>query len=201
METNRLIQERRFGRESNSNLLIDVNTVPRSRYGMIPDPSEIEVAQLMVTMSTQKPFIPSPSPTVPPPLRTTFMYHPTMQGETSDLGSKRGRRSGSPKKLVASPSRTPCPNCGIESSTLWRSCDLQNGSHYLCNACGLRYKKGKYCPLCFQVYYDADCNHTQWKQCHVCLNWTHKSCLQKCGLVHDPYICGRCTGRGGSGPS
>eukprot|EP01127_Copromyxa_protea_P002645 TRINITY_DN1258_c0_g1_i2.p1 TRINITY_DN1258_c0_g1~~TRINITY_DN1258_c0_g1_i2.p1 ORF type:complete len:216 (+),score=1.63 TRINITY_DN1258_c0_g1_i2:47-649(+) len=154
------------------------------------DPSEIEVAQLMVSMSSQKPnhlYGRSPAPFTPP--TRTFIYHtPTLSydGDTA----KRGRRT-SPKKLVLSPSRCPCPNCGVESSTLWRNCDLQNGSHYLCNACGLRYKKGKYCPLCFQVYYDADTNHLQWEQCQVCLNWTHKNCLRMT-KAQDPYVCCRC---------
>eukprot|EP01126_Amoeba_proteus_P046799 TRINITY_DN5308_c0_g1_i1.p1 TRINITY_DN5308_c0_g1~~TRINITY_DN5308_c0_g1_i1.p1 ORF type:complete len:146 (+),score=19.64 TRINITY_DN5308_c0_g1_i1:109-546(+) len=122
MEMNRLLSQDRSQGASVVTKLEEY--VPRSRYGMIPDPSEIEVAQLMVSMSCQKPFLPTPATTVPPPLRTTFIYHTPTPTETSDLVYRRGRRSGSPRKLVMSPSRTPCPNCGTESSTLWRSCDV-----------------------------------------------------------------------------
>jgi predicted RNA-binding Zn-ribbon protein involved in translation (DUF1610 family) len=98
------------------------------------------------------------------------------------------------KKMVMAPSGLPCPNCGIETSTLWRNCDLLGGSKYLCNACGLRYKKGKYCPICFEVYYDADTNHYHWEQCRSCLNWTHKACIQNSNIVlgRFGYVCKMC---------
>lgn len=103
------------------------------------------------------------------------------------------------KKLATAPSGLPCPNCGIETSTLWRNCNLLDGSKYLCNACGLRYKKGKYCPLCYEVYYDVDTNHFNWEQCKSCLNWTHKACIQKAAIIPGPfgYVCKLCiNGRG-----
>jgi len=109
---------------------------------------------------------------------------------------KKGRRaSTATRRVVASPSGLPCPNCGKDSSTLWRTCELNNGSHYLCNACGLRYKKGKFCPLCYSVYYDADTNQLLWQQCQNCLNWTHKVCLQQQPHLVSPagvYICPTC---------
>jgi predicted RNA-binding Zn-ribbon protein involved in translation (DUF1610 family) len=103
------------------------------------------------------------------------------------------------KKLVLAPSGLPCPNCGIETSTLWRNCDLLDGSKYLCNACGLRFKKGKYCPICYEVYYDADTNHFSWEQCRSCTNWTHKACIQKSSGLPTVfgYTCKLCSnGRG-----
>jgi hypothetical protein len=74
---------------------------------------------------------------------------------------------------------------------------LLYGSEYLCNACGLRYKKGKFCPICFKVYYDADTNQMSWRQCSSCLNWTHKKCLQKLYNKEElissvPYTCRCC---------
>jgi len=109
------------------------------------------------------------------------------------------------RRLVESPSGKPCPNCHASTSTLWRSCALLSGHHYLCNACGLRFKKGKYCPLCTRVYYDADTHAGHFKQCATCANWTHKSCLVKAGELADeregeaspferaqPYQCTRC---------
>jgi predicted RNA-binding Zn-ribbon protein involved in translation (DUF1610 family) len=100
------------------------------------------------------------------------------------------------KKMVMAPSGLPCPNCGIETSTLWRNCDLLGGSKYLCNACGLRYKKGKYCPICFEVYYDADTNHYHWEQCRSCSNWTHKTCIQNSNIAMGRfgYVCKMCQG-------
>lgn len=92
----------------------------------VHDQSEIEVAQLMVSMSSQKPTGPgslfgrSSVPYTPP--TRTFIYHTPALSYDGDNG-KRGRRT-SPKKLVLSPSRSPCPNCGVESSTLWRNCDV-----------------------------------------------------------------------------
>lgn len=97
------------------------------------------------------------------------------------------RASPNTRKLVPSPSGQPCPNCSVETSTLWRTCEVGTGSSYLCNACGLRFKKGKFCPLCYRVYYDADTNQLHWKQCRSCLNWTHKACLQKCGSLSDNF--------------
>jgi len=70
---------------------------------------------------------------------------------------------------------------------------MQTGSSYLCNACGLRYKKGKFCPLCYRVYYDVDTNQLNWRQCQNCLNWTHKHCLQQQGLtINGTYVCLNC---------
>jgi len=130
-------------------------------------------------------------------------YYETFQYPQDKI--KRGSSSPSStvppgtKKLVLAPSGLPCPNCGIESSTLWRNCDLLDGSKYLCNACGLRFKKGKYCPICYEVYYDADTNHFNWEQCRSCTNWTHKACIQKSSALPTVfgYVCKLCSnGRG-----
>jgi hypothetical protein len=98
-----------------------VSSYPQMRT--VHDQSEIEVAQLMVSMSSQKPnlFGRSSVPFTPPTPRT-FIYHTPTLSYDGDM-VKRGRRT-SPKKLVLSPSRCPCPNCGVESSTLWRNCDV-----------------------------------------------------------------------------
>lgn len=82
----------------------------------------------------------------------------------------------------------------------------------MCNACGLRFKKGKYCPLCTRVYYDADTHAGAFKQCVRCGTWTHKQCLARIGALapddlreqspferSPPYTCTRCNG--GSTPS
>eukprot|EP01130_Rhizamoeba_saxonica_P014860 TRINITY_DN653_c0_g1_i2.p1 TRINITY_DN653_c0_g1~~TRINITY_DN653_c0_g1_i2.p1 ORF type:complete len:151 (-),score=17.81 TRINITY_DN653_c0_g1_i2:79-531(-) len=99
-------------------------------------------------------------------------------------------------KKVTSPTQDPCPNCGVLYSSLWRSCTFKNVRRYFCNACGLRFKKGKFCPMCCKVYYDVDTNNQFWIQCSVCYNWTHKSCLLISGMAiydrYGHYVCRNC---------
>eukprot|EP01122_Echinamoeba_exundans_P006325 TRINITY_DN174_c0_g1_i3.p1 TRINITY_DN174_c0_g1~~TRINITY_DN174_c0_g1_i3.p1 ORF type:complete len:412 (-),score=49.50 TRINITY_DN174_c0_g1_i3:526-1761(-) len=117
-------------------------------------------------------------------------------------------RSASTKKQQQSPTQRgvakprenhACPNCGVTDSTLWRNCTIRGKVQYLCNACGLRFKKGKYCAMCFKVYYDADTTSREWRQCNTCCNWSHKSCLEAhpryAKFLDDsvPYTCGICT--------
>lgn len=108
-----------------------------------------------------------------------------------------------PKELETSPKRKrsssfksdshQCPNCLTTDSALWRNCVIKGKSHHYCNACGLRFKKGKFCPLCYKVYYDADTNTREWKQCNICYNWTHNQCLIDSGKeIKDNYICNLC---------
>jgi len=126
-------------------------------------------------------------------LSTAMTTHHHLHNPNSPEESRKGRRVNTTKRLSPSPSGKPCPNCGVEVSTLWRTCKLQSGSAYLCNACGLRYKKGKFCPLCFRVYYDVDTNQLQWRQCQNCLNWTHKVCLEQRNILSGtPYLCINC---------
>jgi len=152
-----------------------------------PNASELEVAQLMLALSTSSP--PPCAPHYP-----SSKHDPVSPMSIPTEDHKKGRRSTTTtKRLAVSPSGKPCPNCGVEASTLWRTCKMQTGSSYLCNACGLRYKKGKFCPLCYRVYYDVDTNQLQWRQCQNCLNWTHKHCLQQRGLLtNSSYICLNC---------
>lgn len=174
---------------------------PRTTFMMArrPGPSEFEAAELMMALAASS----------PPP---TSFYHqkhdlvsassllpkecPLKNSPTSEPKSKGKRGAINTKKLVPSPSGQPCPNCSVDTSTLWRTCEMENGASYLCNACGLRYKKGKFCPLCFRVYYDADTNQVNWKQCQHCLNWTHKTCLQNRGWNNPgSYSCPNCRRR------
>jgi predicted RNA-binding Zn-ribbon protein involved in translation (DUF1610 family) len=169
-----------------------------------PNPSELEVAELMLALSTSSP--PPCAASYPISPKHDHRHHNVVGGTTVNHiphltthhgaineDQKKGRRSTTTKRLAVSPSGKPCPNCGAEASTLWRTCKMQTGSSYLCNACGLRYKKGKFCPLCYRVYYDVDTNQLQWRQCQNCLNWTHKHCLQQRGLLtHSSYICLNC---------
>jgi len=171
--------------------------------------AEMEIAKLMLELASPN----SPNTIVTRPLQPDWAHFADYQAPPQQIpvaafsptavddysppnAAKKGRRTSTTatRRVVASPSGLPCPNCGKDSSTLWRTCELNNGSHYLCNACGLRYKKGKYCPLCYRVYYDADTNQLHWQQCQNCLNWTHKVCLQQRNLVtpNGVYICPPC---------
>lgn len=113
---------------------------------------------------------------------------------SSRCSSPAGTPRGSPRTATKRENHE-CPNCHATESTLWRNCIIQGKVHYLCNACGLRFKKGKYCPLCYKVYYDVDTNPQSWKQCVCCNNWTHASCLvSKEGeaAMERPYTCANC---------
>ena len=91
-----------------------------------------------------------------------------------------------------------CPNCHTSDSPLWRNCQIKGKILHLCNSCGLRYKKHKYCPHCYKVYYDAETNSHEWTQCAQCHNWTHKSCLSAAGIdsgAPGTYKCVRCLGQ------
>lgn len=181
-----------------------------SGYGYPRRTPGIAIRQPMPPTHLSNPYYPPDwrSHTYPPteyhggPGRTQPVFPSSLQYDSQS--KSRGRRTTVTKRLVTSPSGDACSNCGVESSTLWRNCPLLEGARYLCNACGLRYKKGKYCPLCFKVYYDVDTNHLQWKQCIGCLNWTHLLCLQRTGWQpkneNDPYECSACSKKSESQP-
>jgi len=50
----------------------------------------------------------------------------------------------------------------------------ENVTVQMCNACGLRFKKGQYCPVCLKVYYSNAPTPETWKQCRSCGQWTHR---------------------------
>eukprot|EP01124_Arcella_intermedia_P029095 TRINITY_DN6064_c0_g1_i2.p1 TRINITY_DN6064_c0_g1~~TRINITY_DN6064_c0_g1_i2.p1 ORF type:complete len:572 (-),score=108.02 TRINITY_DN6064_c0_g1_i2:220-1935(-) len=121
--------------------------------------------------------------------------------QTKYSPKKRSRASTMTKKqLLKSPTSSPCPNCKKDYSTLWRNCEMGPNSAYLCNACGLRFKKGKYCRICYFVYYDADPNPKNWDKCVICLGWTHKACLEQWKEQNQDifeergFVCTKCQG-------
>jgi hypothetical protein len=67
-----------------------------------------------------------------------------------------------------------CPECGFKGDTLWRICD----GRYLCNACGLRWKKGQVCPECLHVYYKSATDIPgAYKKCQ-CGRFMHAGCAR-----------------------
>lgn len=147
--------------------------------------AECEMAQFLSTLASALPPRDIKRPKKP--------YKINLAKPDFDFAIKRRNvtKTGRPKESHV------CPNCHVTESTLWRNCTVNGKSLYFCNACGLRYKKGKYCGMCYKVYYDADTNHRDWKQCSYCLNWTHKQCLVDSGNTAAcdeayPYACTAC---------
>ncbi len=73
-----------------------------------------------------------------------------------------------------SPTESAC-SCGVETSILWRNC----GGKYLCNACGLRWHRGKRCAVCSKVYYDKDVYNGSFLKCQTCYRLLHRDCSDK----------------------
>lgn len=131
-------------------------------------------------------------------------YHPSSPSSTPIISASptHHHSHGSHKKSNKRQSRArldnhQCPNCHTSDSPLWRNCLIKGKILHLCNSCGLRYKKHKYCPHCYKVYYDADTNVHDWAQCITCHNWTHRHCLDEAGIdasVPGTYKCLRCLG-------
>lgn len=138
----------------------------------------------------------SPMSTLPisiPKSRNTFGNGPNSAlSSTAPSSSKKQRRA--PRARLEN---HQCPNCHTSDSPLWRNCMIKGKILHLCNSCGLRYKKHKYCPHCYKVYYDAETNVHEWAQCVTCHNWTHRECLAQADIDSSnatPYRCLRCLG-------
>jgi len=126
--------------------------------------------------STKQPVIlPSKTPPYSPQLRRKRKALPEIQ--TSRSSAKKKKKTD----LVRSPSGEVCPQpaCRKHLSTLWRSCNLDGRKVHFCNACGLRFKKGKYCPFCFYIYYDSKVTTEGWIQCSKCELWMHRYCYER----------------------
>mmetsp|Transcript_28474 Transcript_28474/g.31632 ORF Transcript_28474/g.31632 Transcript_28474/m.31632 type:complete len:230 (+) Transcript_28474:45-734(+) len=97
-------------------------------------------------------------------------------------------------RLVASPSGKCCPNCGTEHAPLWRYMEYKGEVQYLCNACGLRKSKGKFCLGCDYVYRreDVKSNPKTWLKCTLCRRLSHAACIK--GAVK-PWVCSTCQGK------
>ena len=99
-----------------------------------------------------------------------------------------------------------CASCGTTSTPMWRK-GMQRGELVaLCNACGIRVKRGKCCPYC-QVTYDgeapADDHDDPWSQCAGCARWLHAACYQHAKPAGAPAGAARCADclRGGAAPA
>lgn len=147
--------------------------------------------------------LPSSQPiSIPPPKLGHTSYGPYGSHSTSSLPVHMATSpNGGSKKLRRTPrarlENHQCPNCHTSDSPLWRNCLIKGKVLHLCNSCGLRYKKHKYCPHCYKVYYDAETNVQDWAQCMTCHNWTHRHCLNSAGIDTDAlgaYKCLRCLG-------
>ncbi len=77
----------------------------------------------------------------------------------------------------------------------------------LCNACGLKFRKGHYCNYCYEMYRDVfeiqhdNENNRTWVKCNNCMNWIHTQCcinnngyrpLQAPNDSNRIYLCSTC---------
>lgn len=100
---------------------------------------------------------------------------------------------------VAKPRAKPlipgfCPNCRATESSLWRVFKTSQDNFIVCNACGLRASKGKYCEFCNHIYYDEEVtNKRNWIKCTECDRHAHNECFQEIG--DSLYVCDACSSR------
>lgn len=95
--------------------------------------------------------------------------------------------------INASPSGAPCGDCGVKLSPLWRSVSYRGDRRHLCNACGLRYKKGQFCPFCEKTYKEIELHPEVWEECEECHETcAHIKCIEKNDIQRGNYTCKRC---------
>mmetsp|Transcript_11224 Transcript_11224/g.69321 ORF Transcript_11224/g.69321 Transcript_11224/m.69321 type:complete len:288 (-) Transcript_11224:1680-2543(-) len=94
-----------------------------------------------------------------------------------------------------------CNFCHATSTPLWRKAKLSGVDIVLCNACGLRYKKGKYCYFCQGIYYEDENKRPvnrqrkpdgkSWIGCAGCQHWCHLDCHVQCSKG-GKFSCPKC---------
>lgn len=75
--------------------------------------------------------------------------------------------------------RSHCENCGTFDTPQWRKgwfSNVLNHSVLLCNACGLKFHKGQFCPYCHYVYGKENKISEGWITCDDCGRWVHEEC-------------------------
>jgi hypothetical protein len=83
--------------------------------------------------------------------------------------------------------RPSCANCGTMDTPQWRKgwhSSLLEKEVLLCNACGLKFHKGQFCPYCKFVYgKEHSSQHhqdsSQWLCCSNCGRKTHTACEKR----------------------
>lgn len=95
------------------------------------------------------------------------------------------------------------PACKAVSDTpMWRKGWTPAGSTsavHLCNACGILYKRGWFCPWCTCVYRKSAEHKSPWLGCDYCDRWVHIQCEQEndqdIALEGEFYACPECRAR------
>eukprot|EP00743_Colponemidia_sp_Colp-15_P004358 GILK01004701.1.p1 GENE.GILK01004701.1~~GILK01004701.1.p1 ORF type:complete len:359 (+),score=38.03 GILK01004701.1:129-1079(+) len=78
--------------------------------------------------------------------------------------------------------RIVCTNvkCNRSDSSQWKEGWEMNGQRVpLCNACGIRFSKGSFCPWCYQIYKENEPDESEenpWLGCDYCPKWVHLQC-------------------------
>ncbi|KAL9644249.1 hypothetical protein ABK040_005710 [Willaertia magna] len=105
---------------------------------------------------------------------------------------------GKPMKQCAN------PKCLTTKTPLWRKgwCIEEPSSKnnfkpktvFLCNKCGLHYRKGHYCKECLEIFKESDMRNEKqfWIICGNCNQWIHKKCLKENNDNNETYICRDC---------
>lgn len=81
--------------------------------------------------------------------------------------------------------------CGTTVSPLWRKgWDREDGTNArLCNACGLHWRKGHFCPYpwCMAIYKEHETEHfdDDWIRCAGCSRWSHTNCVIRGQTAND----------------
>lgn len=89
-----------------------------------------------------------------------------------------------------------CANraCNATSSPMWRKGWKVSEGEYasLCNACGIKYRKGELCALCFEMPTPGCANASFWLVCDGCCAWVHLQCaIERVGefdALHAPVF-------------
>ncbi|KAG2387717.1 hypothetical protein C9374_001311 [Naegleria lovaniensis] len=99
-----------------------------------------------------------------------------------------------------------CANykCGTTKTPLWRKGwtveepSSKNGykpkTVFLCNKCGLHYRKGHYCKECLEIFKESDMRNEKqfWLICSHCNQWIHKKCMKETCQDESNYVCCEC---------
>ncbi|EFC44516.1 predicted protein [Naegleria gruberi] len=99
-----------------------------------------------------------------------------------------------------------CANfkCGTTKTPLWRKgwCieeaspknNFKAKTVFLCNKCGLHYRKGHYCKECLEIFKESDMRNEKqfWLICTNCNQWIHKKCMKNPHNESGSYTCCEC---------
>ncbi len=95
-----------------------------------------------------------------------------------------------------------CEACKTDSTSYWRKGwhnDILGNRVHLCNACGIKFRKERFCPYCYVIYNKIEVDPQQcWMACGTCDRWIHTECEHRfrrgLSIEGGIYYCPRCSG-------